>query len=387
MTASNKNTKILVMDDNPTNRKLCRKILLLENYHVIEAEDGKIGLDLVRQHSPDLILLDIMMPEVDGVKMDGFYVLEQIKNDPSLKHIPIIMLTARAAGTDVVQALEMGANDYLKRPFDFNELLARVATLLRLKRAEDELKQSVSMLEHQASLGDLAAGVAHDFNNLLGQLMFSHVAIHTLKELEEELGDQITQSIADKLNLLKESNQHIVNSIELGKVLSTSLLEFSGDYGAIAVKRDLRPLIEETLNIFKRRFFSLNIEVKQTYADCSMEVMCNAGEIRRIILNLITNSLRALEPVTERRIEVSLSRKGDWVELMFRDSGVGISKAFQSRLFEKYFSTKTEGPKSGIGLHMIKNIVKDHKGSIRVQSAPGEGAAFFILFPIAETMD
>ncbi len=138
------NGLVQVVDDNERNVKICREILEMADFRVIAAENGKQGLEMAESLSPDVILLDIMMPVMDGMEM-----LKKLRADALVSHIPVLMLTARSATEDVVRALDSGANDYLTKPFSEEELEARVRTLCRLKKAEDTIREQNEILEHK----------------------------------------------------------------------------------------------------------------------------------------------------------------------------------------------------------------------------------------------
>ncbi|HHB75331.1 MAG TPA: response regulator [Desulfobulbus sp.] len=138
------NGLVQVVDDNERNVKICREILEMADFRVVTAENGRVGLKIARDLSPDVILLDIMMPVMDGMEM-----LRKLREDSIIRHIPVLMLTARNTTEDVVQALDHGANDYLTKPFSEEELEARVRTLCRMKKAEDGIREQNEILEHK----------------------------------------------------------------------------------------------------------------------------------------------------------------------------------------------------------------------------------------------
>ena len=138
------NGLIQVVDDNKRNIKICREILEMADFRVVAAENGRMGLEMARSLSPDVILLDIMMPVMDGMEM-----LSRLREDTAIRHIPVLMLTARNTTEDVVRALNHGANDYLTKPFSEEELEARVNTLCRMKKAEDKIREQNEILEHK----------------------------------------------------------------------------------------------------------------------------------------------------------------------------------------------------------------------------------------------
>jgi signal transduction histidine kinase len=369
--------RILVVDDHQRNREICEENLEMEGYRILLAENGKEGLHIARLEGPDLILLDIMMPEMNGYEM-----LEELKSDEQLKDIPVLMLTAKASTADVVQALNLGANDYLKKPFDIDELVARADTLVRLKKAEDQLKQSISRMEHQAALGIQAAGAAHDLSNVLGVLSYHQIIEHALENILARQTEKQKDELTRDFQVIQKACHNLHEATELGITLCNAFTSFARADGQRV--QSIVPFISAPLDMFRRRFRSKNIEV-HTDLPQVQPIRCDSGQIQRIILNLLENAIYALEQnnKNERKLGILLRGEEDEVVLTVSDTGPGIPEEVLPRIFDYQFTTKGQKG-SGIGLDTVRKIVESHSGRIDVQSEAGHGTTFTVAFPSAK---
>ena len=272
---------VLIVDDTP--EYILIGAAALEHCAKIQAtSNGPEALQLMQTHPPDLVLLDIIMPE-----MDGFEVLGRMRKDPVLKDIPVLMLTAESEIDTVVTALDMGANDYLRKPFDFAELTARSRSLLRLKAAEDQLKASVSRMEHHAALGVQAAGFVHDLKNILALVGHHELIAMGIDNIESQLEPAQVSMLADPIELVKEACGQIAEALEFGDSLCRSIVTFSRAGSATKTNQQLAPLVTNLLEMHKRQIRNKGIKVSTEFERVA-PVCCNNGEIQRVLLNLIT---------------------------------------------------------------------------------------------------
>ena len=364
-----KNCTVLIVDDNDRNVKICREILEYEGIVVIPAENGEAGLHMASSEKPDVILLDIMMPV-----MDGFEMLERLKADLDLEDIPVLMLTAKREINDIVKALEMGANDYLRKPFVGEELLARVKTLCRMKKAEDCLRNTISLLKHEsvllshkAELGLQAGGLAHDINNVL--------AAAQLVELIPDMLDD-----PGKLEMIREFVETVRESINLGIEISRGYTNYLSDIGEDAKIQPLAPLFQP-LSMYARKYKGQLIQ--DVPPDIPL-VKCKADQIKRVIINLFVNAVQAVEQkkAGDAIIEFKVWHKDNTVFLSAADNGAGIAESVLPNIFKESFTTKENG--TGLGLFMVKQIIESHGGSIEVASQLGEGTVFTLSLPAVE---
>jgi len=357
---------ILIIDDNSRNVKICREILESDEISIISAENGEDGLRVVRSENPDVILLDIMMPV-----MDGFEMLETLKADPEMKDIPVLMLTAKTDTKDIVKALNMGANDYLTKPFFHQELLARVQTLCRLKKAEDRMKQLISRLEHEteilahkAEIGLQAGGFAHDLSNVLA-----------ITQLVSFIPDMLDNP--DEHETIRKYIKTTLEAIDLGSEISHGYTSYLKGVGEKACAQPLAPLFQP-LSMYARQFKG---RLVYDIPDTLPMINCKADQIKRIIINLFVNASQAVGETDEASIEFNAWYEGGNVYFSAKDNGVGIAEETLPHIFEECFTTKKNG--TGLGLFMVKQVVESQGGTIAVASEVGVGTVFTLSLPVA----
>jgi signal transduction histidine kinase len=368
--------RILVVDDSPDNLFLIQATLEEDGYEIALAEDGKTALALVDQLLPDLILLDVMMPE-----MDGYEVTERIRNNPNLPYIPILLITAHERSS-VVKGLDIGADDFIRKPVDIDELLARVRSLLRLKHSIDEREQMVRQRE------DFVSRLTHDLRTPLVAadrmfLLFQQEAFGALPQEMHEAVDSMTRSnqkLLQMVNTLLEVYRH-----EAGcKTLNFSPVDLKEL--AQEVAQELKPLAEE-------RGLKLVVEVEPAPEAWQGEmftttVMGDRLELHRVLTNLIGNAIKFTE---QGGITIHVtgapnppaSQQAGYVTLAVQDTGAGIPIEAQPTLFERFHSGEHKRSGSGLGLYLSRRIVESHQGTIEVRSHLSEGSTFTIRLPVS----
>jgi two-component system NtrC family sensor kinase len=415
---------ILVVDDNLNNLQILNALLKEKNYNIRVSSRGPTALRSVEMQIPDLILLDIMMPE-----MDGFEVCKRLKSDPKTQEIPIIFISALDQADEKVKAFECGAVDYITKPFSVQEVLARVETQLKLKQyyeslklAEkkaqekaleiekkmNELQQAKSQLiqaEKMSALGQIVAGVAHEINNpisfIYGNLTHArqyfqdlmmlldlyrqhdHPPLEKIKQLEDEID----------FDFLKEDWNKLISSMEAGasriREIVLSLRNFSR-LGESGVKlTDIEQGIEETLLILQNRLQVVKtrppIEVIKNYGKIP-PVMCYGNQLNQVLMNLISNAIESFDksPVQYPVITIETEALPDhWVAIRIIDNGCGIPQDIQDKIFDPFFTTKPIGQGTGLGLSVSHQIVtENHSGHLYCVSHPGQGSKFVIEIPI-----
>lgn len=355
---------ILIVDDSSRNVKICREILEDKVKTILSAEDGKEGLVISKSKKPDLILLDIMMPV-----MDGFEMLDKLKSDSELREIPVLMLTAKTDTEDVVKALHMGANDYLKKPFAYEELQARVETLCHLKKAEDRLKNTISLLEHKtellahkAEIGLQAGGLAHDFNNIM-----------TITQLVSLIPGMLDNP--DNHEQIRTYIQTVLKSNALGCEICHGYTSYLKDIGQKAFIQPLEPLFQP-LSMYARQFQGCLI--KNIPQDLPL-IKCKSDQIKRVIINLFVNACQAVGYTKKSIIEFKAWSADGVVFFSVNDNGKGISDDALPHIFEECFTTRKNG--TGLGLFMVKQIIESHDGTINCTSKKDIGTEFVISLP------
>jgi len=369
---------VLIVDDNLINIKLLAKSLMKENYMVLEAKNGNDGYNLAVSEKPDLILLDIMMP----VK-DGYEVCEMLKANEEIKDIPVIFITAMTETTDKVRGLSLGAVDYITKPFNSSEVLARVRTQLNLRRMyEENISYQKILMEAQktASLGILAEGMAHNFNNLLS-VIFCY--------------SEILQSNLEGRQ--KEYVEKIINSTTRMKYLIKQLLDFAESKKVMPVNLEIQHFIEKMVEFFTESYpeeppieIALQIENSEDkiFGDGKLlfqsflNILINAREAMKEGGKITIKTCRTAIPETLRSKISNLHDK--YICISIADTGKGIKEEDVEHIFLPFFTTKnTVGV--GLGLSTSYGIIKNHDGTIGVESIYGKGSTFHIYLPVKET--
>ncbi|MEH1839815.1 MAG: hybrid sensor histidine kinase/response regulator [Nostoc sp.] len=366
---NNKIYRILAVDDTPDNLFLVQAILESEGYEIHLVSDGIKALQQVEQSPPDLILLDVMMPGIDG-----YEVTRRIRNNPAISYIPILLITAFHESS-VVEGLDAGADDFIRKPFDTDELLARVRSLLRLKHSLDEQQKMARQRE------DFVSRLTHDLRTPLvaSDRMLNLFEMETFCKISPEMKQAIAVMIRSNQNLMDMVNTLLeVYRFEAGKKTlnweECDLREISQE-----VVSELSPLTSEkglTLTIDTRELDPLGKNAGI--------VMGDRLELRRVINNLIANAIKFTDTggITIRIFEKPPHPGNpDLVTIEIQDTGYGIAPEDQATIFERFRQGKNKRSGSGLGLHLSHRIIEGHAGTIKVTSELGKGSLFTLQLP------
>ncbi|MCB0163762.1 MAG: hybrid sensor histidine kinase/response regulator [Anaerolineae bacterium] len=403
---------ILVVDDTKANLRLLAEILSQRGYHVRPATNGSRALAAAQAEPPDLILLDIMMPD-----MDGYVVCEQLKTEEQTRDIPIIFLSALNEVLDKVKAFTIGGVDYITKPFQVEEVLVRVETHLALRqmqkrleeknrqleqeiverqRANEALQQALQKLkdtqaqlvesEKMAALGGLVAGVAHEINNPVG---FSITAASVLEDETQALLSAYRENNLKRsdleayLNTAEESSRLILRNLQQAAEMVKNFKQVAVDQSSLEKRSfNLKKYLEETI-------YNLTPKLKKTRHELTINgdetIMMDSypGALAQVITNLVLNSIaHAYTNQQAGHLCFHLSRNDDKVIIQYADDGAGIPAENLGQIFEPFFTTARSRGGSGLGLHIVYNLVTQKlKGSIYCDSTLGKGTKFTIELP------
>ncbi|MEA5605124.1 hybrid sensor histidine kinase/response regulator [Nostoc sp. UHCC 0252] len=372
---SSRSDKILVVDDSPDNVFLIKTILEEEGYTISTAENGISALAELKASPCDLVLLDLMMPD-----MDGYEVTKHIRGDMKLpQYIPILLITAHDA-PNVAHGLDLGADDFIRKPVTVDELLARVRSLLRLKHSMDERDEIARQRE------DFVSRLTHDLRTPLVAadrmlMLFQQGALGTLSPQMEEV---ITIMARSNLNLLTMVNTLLeVYRFEAGR---KSLAFQPVNLGQLLeeVTGELAPLAQD-------KTLSLNLD----FSEGSNTVMGDRLELHRLFTNLIGNAIKFTDSgsvtirfTSQRQLDKSnqsqfleKSNSVDYIRIEIADTGPGIPPEEQATIFERFRQGSHKSSGSGLGLYLARRIVEAHQGIILLDSELGKGSVFIVLLP------
>jgi signal transduction histidine kinase len=372
--------RILAVDDSVDNIFLVETILGSDGYQLDSAQNGREALLKIEQAPPDLVLLDIMMPG-----MDGYEVTKRIRQSEKLSYIPILLLTAHDH-VSLVEGLDAGADDFIRKPFDVEELQARVRSLLRMKEAMDNQAHMIRQRD------DFVARLTHDLRTPLvaANRMLTFCQNESFGTVASGAKEAISETIRNNEQLLAMVNTLLeVYRHDAGhKSLAITPLNLCDV--ATAVVNELKPLADEKQLTFKISDSSGNSITDPTPFETHGDVM----ELRRVVTNLIGNALKftdsgqvliqlgCLDQVPEKLPEsYQPSPTTSWLMLQVVDTGIGISKADQAEIFDWFRQGKQRRSGSGLGLHLCCRIAKMHGGFIDVDSTPHQGSTFTLFLP------
>ena len=382
--------RILVVDDNELNRDMLSRRLQRQGHQTELAENGRQALEMLRDKPFDLVLLDIMMPE-----MDGYAVLARMKGEASLRNIPIIMISAITEMDSVVKCIEMGAEDYLPKPFNPTLLRARVNASLEKKRfreqeqsyREQALRDQATMERHR-SLAQMVAGVAHEINTPLG------IACTAASIIDKRLSSSQTAELFKRNNNDKELLADILEAAALLKNNVVRAHKLVENFKKISVSQitetketiDIITLITDILNLFKinARQANLDITIDTSNINGKKEWHGYAGYFTQVIMNLLQNIERyAYANGQGGKVYIAVADSNDQQFIIcVRDFGKGIISENIDKVFDPFFTTGRGKGGSGLGLAIVHNIVRTAlQGSIEVTSEINKGTMFCITIP------
>jgi two-component system, sensor histidine kinase and response regulator len=365
---------ILVVDDQPINVQLLKRKLEREGLRVTAAYNGLEALDLTRKVMPDLILLDVMMPDMDGIE-----VCQRLQADEVTRGIPIIFITARTSKESKLEGLGVGAVDYITKPIDLDETLARVQTQLRFVAINRQLVDLTRRLEESrraATIGAITQGIAHNLNNLLG------VVIGYL---------DLVKAYYDKPEQVRKNAQHVEDAVQrivtIIKQLSTLVVKSRPPL----VKANLQRLLEGCVTRFHEDYqlvapVTIDNPLGELMIDTNYEIFEEVLE--KVLLNAwesYDNKPADPRPISIHTCTVDKPDEGKFVELRVVDHGHGIGAEIRDKMFEPFVSSKnTVGV--GMGLTVARHALRNLGGEVTMTDTPGGGATALLVHPVEKKL-
>lgn len=364
--------KVLIVDDVYENIDMMLRVLNREGYEVLIAKDGEEALDKVIEYKPDIILLDVMMPGIDG-----FQVCQRLKQNEATKDIPVIFITALANTVYIVKGFEVGAVDFITKPFRPKEVVARVNTHLTVTRQRQEIERlreqdRVYFEKLSAMKDDVMNMASHDLKNPLN-------TVKTAVSLMRRRNPDMDEKTSELLHIIE-------NSAEMMKNLITGLLDLAKIETGRAINLQpvqLNKFLDDNLTIFKLAASDKNITLTFLPPNEDAVVPMDLERMEQVLQNLLSNAIK----YTPDGGTVTLSAEitADSVIIKVQDTGMGIPKDDLPHLFEKFYRVKNDAHMqvegTGLGLSIVKSIVENHDGTITVESEVNKGTTFFIRLP------
>ena len=364
--------KILIVDDVVSNVLLLKILLTNEKFQVCTASNGKMCIEMAKSEHPDLILLDVMMPD-----LNGFDTAVILKKDPETQEIPIIFLTALNNPSDLVKGFQVGANDFLTKPFNKEELIMRVMHQIQLVAAKriiirqnEELKRTISNRDKMYSV------IAHDLRSPMASIrMVLNLAVNVVSK--DIVGEEIF-GLLDKANRESEETHDLLDNLLKWTKSQT------GRLSVVYQELDLDDIVPGVVDIFRMIAEMKKIELKYIPADEKLIVHADNDMIKTIIRNFLSNAVKFTPE--GKSVEVFYKREGDFARISVRDHGVGIEPDRVEAIFHTGETTYGTGGEegSGLGLQLCQDFARKNGGEAYVESTLGEGSTFSFTLPLAK---
>jgi len=362
--------KILIVDDVMSNVLLLKILLTNEKYQVCTANCGNMCIEQAKAEKPDLILLDVMMPDISG-----FDAAQILKKDPETAHIPIIFLTALNNPSDLVHGFQVGANDFLTKPFNKEELVVRVFHQIKLVAAtriiehqNEELRATISNRDKMYSV------IAHDLRSPMASIrMVLNLVVNAMSP--DIIGPELFE-LLDKANRESEDVHDLLDNLLKWTKSQT------GRLNVVRQDLDLNDIIPGVVDIFEMIAQTKKIDLKYQGSSNPVVVYADNDMLKTVVRNFLSNAIKFSSENSS--IEITLSEEGDFAKVSVRDHGVGIAPERIDSIFKKGETTYGTGGEegSGLGLQLCADFARKIGGDVMVESTLGEGSTFSVLVPL-----
>ena len=346
--------QILIVDDEPDTAELLRYNLEKASYHTLVVHNGKDAIDAVQRRAPDLVLLDVMMPE-----LNGWEVCRIIRGSAKGTSIPIIMLTALSDDDSRVKGLDLGADDYITKPFSIRELLLKIRN--HLGRQQNIKALRTREQEQDTSLRYLV----HELRNSLTVIgNYSTIA----------LGKEDTKKYLRTINIAAVHAENLLNDASL-------LVRLEKEGGSfLLVPVTITVIAEEVVSMFRDVAVQKHVEIGFLNSTAS-QAMGHRTAVRQVLVNLVSNAIKFSRD--NGKVWIQFNETDDWLNISIKDEGCGVPHEELARIFDKFYraagSERIKG--SGLGLYIVKLLMTTMGGKIMVASDPGQGSTFTVSFP------
>jgi signal transduction histidine kinase len=366
---------LLVVEDTPDVARVIR-LALHHEYRILVAGDGEQGLELARRHRPSIIITDWMMPRMDGLELT-----RRLRSDPELRHIPIVMLTARNDLGDKLRGLDTGVSAYVGKPFAASEI---VSTVRSLSRTQDAAADSL-LAQKMHSLESIAGGLAHEILNPLNY-------VKNALSIAQNDSQSLALAVKNAVNGPPESGmvRRIDRMQEMFEVSRAGVKRIAGTvdlmvrysregyartlspYDAYAAVRDVAAVVGPSV----ARDVQIGLDLEgDGWIDCV------ADEFNQVLTNLIQNALEAAPAGGSGRVVVRGRNEGAALTLAVSDNGPGIAESERARIFDAFYTTKQAGHGMGLGLTITRRVIVSLGGTLKVESEVGKGSEFIVRVP------
>jgi two-component system, sensor histidine kinase and response regulator len=355
---------VLVVDDEPKNVQLLTDVLEARNYTVWSASDGERGLALARERLPDVVLLDVMMP-----RLNGFEVCRRLKAEQKTAAIPVLLVTALDARQDRIAGIDAGANDFISKPIDAADLVLRVRNAASTKRLHDQIATQLRQLQELEAARDT----------------LTHMIVHDLRSPLTGL-----RAYLDLLQMAANGNAEVVDYASEGQVIAGRLTEMISQVLDVSRmesgRMPLSPKDTDLVVLLPAAVASLGpapagITVVYELPSSPVTISCDPDLLSRVVVNLVGNAFK-FTPREAGRVEIGLVDETERVRITITDNGPGVPPEFRGKIFEKYgqapLGQSSGARSSGLGLTFCKLAVEAHGGRIGLESASGGGARFWV---------
>lgn len=361
-------SRILIVDDNEMNLEILKE-LLEDEYDVISATNGKDTINIVKEEDVNLVLLDVMMPDISG-----FEVCKVLKSEPNSKQIPIMLVTAKSEISDRVKGLELGADDYVVKPFNFDELLARIRSHLRLYKLQEEITNARIENELNSLKLDFLSIVSHELRTPLHSILGFSELLLSDTSITEKQHNYLNEILAGGTRL-----KELIENLLLFTQISSNI------YTKEKEKVNVNNLIEQIKEIFIVKIEKKNIVIDTSKVDKDLTLIINEEMFNQILFKVIDNAMKFSKK--DGKIIISTEHNEKECKLEISDFGVGIPEEIKKNIFKPFEqgnpSYKTRPYNGlGLGLALVLKLVEQINGKIAVKDNEPSGSKFIITIPI-----